>query len=146
MLLYPFAYTCLTLPLATFRMANYSGRRLDDSYFIAAGGFMASCGWVDVALYVWTRRRVFKAAVEGEVGGMEQGARALASFYGNTTTVGRWDGPDEGDAPELPVREGVVKMERVVRVTVEQNKEFVVGAGRLKTLGEGTHLVDSRGW
>ena len=88
---------------------------------------------------------MFKAAVEGE-GGAEQGARALASFYGNTTTVGRWDAPDDGNAPELPIREGVVKLEHVVRVTVEQNEEYVDRGGSRLTLGEGTHLVNSRGW
>lgn len=75
MLAYALAYTILTLPLAYVasaplftitadtdkphragRMAAMSKHPLPDSYFLVAGCFFTSSGWVDTLLYAATRR------------------------------------------------------------------------------------------
>lgn len=61
MLVYPIAYTCLTLPLAAYRMLSLAPRhqgRRNDTFQLLAGACMASCGWVDVILYFVTRRSI----------------------------------------------------------------------------------------
>ncbi|KAI9709425.1 MAG: hypothetical protein M1812_007702 [Candelaria pacifica] len=56
MVIYPLAYVFLTLPLAAGRMASMTGREPSLAYYCFAGGMIASCGWVDVILYAYTRR------------------------------------------------------------------------------------------
>ena len=46
----------LTLPLAAGRLAAMTGNTLSLSYYCVAGSMMASCGFVDVILYVTTRK------------------------------------------------------------------------------------------
>lgn len=55
MVLYPLAYTILSLPLASGRMAFASGQALSISYYCAAGAMISSSGVVDVILYALTR-------------------------------------------------------------------------------------------
>jgi len=56
MLLYPVVYIILTLPLATARMMTLSGRFPENITFLASGGLLASCGWLDAIVYTFTRR------------------------------------------------------------------------------------------
>ncbi|KAI9765796.1 MAG: hypothetical protein M1835_007314 [Candelina submexicana] len=56
MVIYPMAYVLLTLPLAAGRMSSMTGREPTLGYYCFAGGMIASCGWVDVVLYAYTRR------------------------------------------------------------------------------------------
>jgi len=56
MLLYPVVYIILTLPLATARMMTLSGRSPENITFLASGGLLASCGWLDAIVYTFTRR------------------------------------------------------------------------------------------
>ena len=60
MLAYPVVYTAFTIPLAGGRMALYAGHKIPDVYWICAGCFMASCGWVDALIYTLTRRVILK--------------------------------------------------------------------------------------
>lgn len=60
MLAYPVVYTMFTIPLAGGRMASYAGHNIPDVYWIAAGCFMTSCGWVDALIYTLTRRVLLK--------------------------------------------------------------------------------------
>lgn len=66
MIVYPFAYVTLSLPLAAGRVASMAGqvRKPPLIFFCVAGIMMASCGVVDVALYIYTR----KALIRGNVG------------------------------------------------------------------------------
>ncbi|KAF2823476.1 hypothetical protein CC86DRAFT_469266 [Ophiobolus disseminans] len=56
MVLYPFVYVILTLPIAVGRMIAMTGRALPDPFFIVAGALLTSCGWIDALLYTLTRR------------------------------------------------------------------------------------------
>ncbi|EHL00660.1 hypothetical protein M7I_3404 [Glarea lozoyensis 74030] len=56
MIVYPIAYIILTLPLAAGRVASMTGRKPPLMFFCVAGAMMASCGFVDVALYIYTRK------------------------------------------------------------------------------------------
>ncbi|KAI0014623.1 G protein-coupled glucose receptor regulating Gpa2-domain-containing protein [Xylariomycetidae sp. FL0641] len=58
MLAYAIAYTILTLPLAAGRMASMSGNTPSDAYYLFAGAFFTSSGWVDTVLYAFTRRTI----------------------------------------------------------------------------------------
>jgi hypothetical protein len=60
MLAYPVVYTAFTIPLAGGRMALYAGHKIPDVYWICAGCFMTSCGWVDALIYTLTRRIILK--------------------------------------------------------------------------------------
>lgn len=53
---YPAIYVALTIPLAAGRLAAMTGTTLSLVYYCAAGSMMASCGFVDVILYVTTRK------------------------------------------------------------------------------------------
>jgi hypothetical protein len=70
MVVYPFAYVALTLPLAAGRVSAMTGKSPPLVYFPVAGTLMASCGVIDVILYMTTR----KALVRGSVGMKSSGA------------------------------------------------------------------------
>jgi len=63
MVVYPFAYVALTLPLASGRVAAMAGHELPLAFFPAAGTLMACCGITDVLLYIWTRKALLKSSV-----------------------------------------------------------------------------------
>ena len=63
MVIYPFAYVSLTLPLAAARVATMAGKEPPLGFFPVAGSLMASCGFVDVILYLWTRKALLKTSV-----------------------------------------------------------------------------------
>ncbi|EPQ65674.1 Bgt-3780 [Blumeria graminis f. sp. tritici] len=56
MVVYTLAYLVLTLPLAVGRAASMAGFNVPPEFFAAAGTLMACSGFVDVVLYVGTRR------------------------------------------------------------------------------------------
>jgi hypothetical protein len=125
MLVYPIAYTCMTLPLAAYRMASQAGKTLNASVLIFAGACMASCGWIDVLLYIVTRRTIlslqstsFTSSGRDTAGIQMNTGRHI---YGNHTVVGAGD--RDGDilsgASMAGSQEGIVKMEQVVQVTIE---------------------------
>ncbi|SMR62190.1 unnamed protein product [Zymoseptoria tritici ST99CH_1A5] len=60
MVLYPFAYVLLTLPLSAGRMWSMSrnGQNPSDLFLVIAGSLMTSCGWVDSLLYTLTREKL----------------------------------------------------------------------------------------
>ena len=57
-LLYPLIYVLCTAPLAAGRIASMAGNNVSLGYFCFAGSMIASAGWLDVALYSWTRRSI----------------------------------------------------------------------------------------
>lgn len=63
MVVYPFAYVILTLPLAAGRVSSMAGRRPPLVYFCIAGAMMASCGFIDVILYIYTRKALVRSNV-----------------------------------------------------------------------------------
>ncbi|SPN98739.1 uncharacterized protein DNG_01784 [Cephalotrichum gorgonifer] len=62
-LLYPLIYLVCTVPLAVGRLASMGGGGDDVSlaYFCFAGSMIACNGWLDVALYTYTRRAILFA-------------------------------------------------------------------------------------
>lgn len=56
MAIYPIVYITMWIPLAAARMAVYAGHTVPQLYLLAAGILIASCGWVDAAVYAYTRR------------------------------------------------------------------------------------------
>lgn len=63
MVVYPFAYVALTLPLAAGRVAAMAGKSPPLSYLAVAGVLMSSCGIVDVVLYITTRKALIRTNV-----------------------------------------------------------------------------------
>ena len=57
-LLYPLIYLVCTVPLAAGRLASISGHDVSLAYFCFAGSMIACNGWLDVALYSYTRRAI----------------------------------------------------------------------------------------
>ncbi|KAH9203188.1 G protein-coupled glucose receptor regulating Gpa2-domain-containing protein, partial [Leptodontidium sp. 2 PMI_412] len=62
MVVYPFAYMFLTLPLATGRISSMAGKRPPLVFFPIAGTLMASCGIIDVILYLTTRKALVRSS------------------------------------------------------------------------------------
>lgn len=122
MLVYPIAYTCLTLPLASYRMASQSGNEPSQSILIFAGSFMASCGWVDVLIYLATRRTILTLqnsslasadrSKNGDINGIPMNNTISGSQIRNSVR------PNMATSVASS-QEGFVKMEHVVEVTVE---------------------------
>lgn len=91
MIIYPIAYVILTLPLAAGRMAAMTGVKISFGYYCLAGAAITSCGWIDVLLYVMTRRvLVFSHAPPPredfgfDTLGFKPGGR---QFFGTTTII-----------------------------------------------------------
>ncbi|KAK0102614.1 hypothetical protein ONS95_006223 [Cadophora gregata] len=77
MVVYPFAYVFLTLPLATGRISSMAGKRPPLVFFPIAGTLMASCGIIDVILYISTRKALVRSSVG--VKGQSRSARSRAN-------------------------------------------------------------------
>ena len=56
MIIFPVVYVCCTLPLAAGRMAAMTGMVIPYWWYCVAGAAITSNGWLDVLLYVMTRR------------------------------------------------------------------------------------------
>jgi hypothetical protein len=63
MVVYPFAYVALTLPLAAGRVSAMANKNPPIVFFCVAGTLMASCGVIDVVLYISTRKALVKTSV-----------------------------------------------------------------------------------
>ena len=100
MVLYPLAYTILSLPLAAGRMAFASGRGLSISYYCAAGAMIACSGVADVIMYVLTRRALLLNSQSSsyneptaESGGVTGGHRSHVTATTVSATTRRGSGP-----------------------------------------------------
>ncbi|KAK2630232.1 hypothetical protein QTJ16_001052 [Diplocarpon rosae] len=58
MILYPLIYTICTAPLAAGRIFSIAGGDVTLGYFVVAGAMISCNGWLDVLLYVSTRRDI----------------------------------------------------------------------------------------
>lgn len=94
MVVYPFAYVALSLPLAAGRVSTMAGRSPPLAYYCVAGTLMATCGLADVLLYLTTRR----AIIRSEVGiRRTKHSRAESESHGMENVESRRH--DETDAP-----------------------------------------------
>ncbi|CAG8953924.1 hypothetical protein HYFRA_00010885 [Hymenoscyphus fraxineus] len=108
MVVYPFAYVVLTLPLAAGRVAAMTGRRPSLVYLCVAGAMMASSGIVDVVLYIYTR----KALVRSNVGMKNPTATTINTplspyprgnaLKNNETWNDEWNSAEEGRNTRMP--------------------------------------------
>lgn len=73
MVVYPVAYIILTLPLAIGRVAAMAGKELSLVYFCVAGTMMATCGVMDVLLYLSTRKAIIKSELGGRLSNNNSG-------------------------------------------------------------------------
>ena len=60
-------------------MALYAGHNIPDVYWICAGCFMTSCGWVDALIYTLTRRVILKPELSTIAGTNNTGGKAATS-------------------------------------------------------------------
>jgi hypothetical protein len=67
MMLYPFVYVLLTLPISACRMWSmaHNGQMVSDTTQCMIGALLASCGWVDCLLYSLTRKRLMRETMGG---------------------------------------------------------------------------------
>lgn len=67
MMLYPFVYVLLTLPISACRMWSmaHHGQSISDITQCIVGALLASCGWVDCLLYSLTRKRLMRETMGG---------------------------------------------------------------------------------
>ena len=86
MLLYPFAYIILSLPIAAGRMSLMNGHNPGSTYFYATGALIMCSGWVDSILYFVTRRRLLEADIQTESGTGTDGSKRRRTGYGNVTS------------------------------------------------------------
>jgi hypothetical protein len=72
MMLYPFVYVLLTLPLSSARMWSmaHGSHNLSETTQCIVGALLASCGWVDCLLYSFTRKRLMRETMGGGIGGL----------------------------------------------------------------------------
>ncbi|KAM0704594.1 hypothetical protein Q7P35_008828 [Cladosporium inversicolor] len=70
MMLYPFVYVLLTLPISACRMWSmaHDGQPVSDATQCIVGSLLASCGWVDCLLYSLTRNRLIRETMGGAHG------------------------------------------------------------------------------
>jgi hypothetical protein len=74
MVIYPIAYVILSLPLAAGRMATAQGHTPSIVYYCVAGSILTSSGFVDVLMYVMTRRSLI-------LNSESQGERSHTAFH-----------------------------------------------------------------
>lgn len=122
-LLYPLIYLVCTVPLAAGRLASMAGNEVSLAYFCFAGSMIACNGWMDAALYSYTRRAiVFADGPPSQDTGIDTFAfmrTPPARKYGNVVIVS--GGQDERRKAER-WGGGAIKGSRV---------------GKLKALGKG---------
>ncbi|RDL31003.1 Family A G protein-coupled receptor-like protein [Venustampulla echinocandica] len=63
MVVYPFAYVTLTLPLAVGRVSAMANKNPPMIFYCVAGTMMASCGFIDVGLYMYTRNALVRSSI-----------------------------------------------------------------------------------
>jgi hypothetical protein len=133
MVVYPFAYVALTLPLAAGRVAAMTGRNVPTVYLVVAGTMMASCGFIDVVLYISTRKALVKSSV-GVKSDRIMG-NGIARLKSRTRDAIRMEGlkvPDvdgQGRSSQLPrgtivVSKSVIRSEDSFGTTAEATAAF----------------------
>lgn len=140
MVVYPFAYVFLTLPLAAGRVSSMAGKRPPLVFFPVAGTLMASCGIIDVVLYLTTR----KALVRSSVGAKGSG-NGLTRFRTNESARREARGQsfrlgeirDEEEEDRLPVGNGAP-----LGGTIVVSKSIVMSADSFQESGR-SHRSDS---
>ncbi|KAF9893668.1 hypothetical protein FE257_009836 [Aspergillus nanangensis] len=88
MVIYPFVYLVLSLPLAAGRMSTARHIIPSKSYFAVAGSLMAFSGFVDVLVYTLTRRHLLLDTELSASDKMYVFSESLA-YQTNITTAGR---------------------------------------------------------
>jgi hypothetical protein len=133
MVVYPFAYVALTLPLAAGRVAAMTGKNVPLVYLAVAGTMMASCGVIDVILYISTRKALVRSSVGMKTNKIVgNGLAKLQSRRRETRDAIRMDGlrgPEENDdtrKSQLPrgtivVSKSVMRSEDSFGTTAEAN-------------------------
>jgi hypothetical protein len=80
MVVYPFAYVALTLPLAAARVSSMAGKTPPLVFFPVAGSLMACCGIIDVIIYISTRKALVKSSVGMKGSKFSENENALRRF------------------------------------------------------------------
>jgi hypothetical protein len=77
MMLYPFVYVLLTLPISACRMWSmaHDGEMVSEVTQCIVGALLASCGWADCLLYSLTRKRLMRETMGGG-NGCSHGSRS----------------------------------------------------------------------
>lgn len=139
-LLYPLIYLVCTLPLAAGRLASMTGHDVSLAYFCFAGSMIACNGWMDVALYSYTRRAIVFAD------GRPSGDTGIGTFafmrtpvrrkYGNVVIVsGGQENRGKGKGKEWGG--GVIKGARLGKLKAGMGAQGNGSAEELRGFGMG---------
>lgn len=109
MMLYPFVYVLLTLPVSICRMWSmaHDGQPVSDVTQCIVGALLASCGWVDCLLYSLTRKRLMRETMGGTNCSRnrshdERDPKGLKSILQTTTFSVRNDSFDASRGRQMP--------------------------------------------
>jgi hypothetical protein len=114
MMLYPFVYVLLTLPLSSARMWSmaHDSHTLSETTQCIVGALLASCGWVDCLLYSFTRKRLMRETMGGGIGGVSNDSctplageidpKSLNSILATTTFTIRNSSFDASRGRQMP--------------------------------------------
>jgi hypothetical protein len=128
MVLYPFVYIVLTLPIAVGRMVAMTGHRMPDVFFVVAGSLLTSCGWIDALLYALTRRIL----VNNELS---------EGHYNRTAiTVSNANAARPGDTEDY----GLQSMANKAIATTTRSVTIVGGSDRMPRIGRGRSHARAR--
>ncbi|KAI0148772.1 hypothetical protein GGR57DRAFT_229358 [Xylariaceae sp. FL1272] len=149
-LIYPVIYLLCILPLAVGRVASMAGKDPPLGYFCFAGALTASNGWLDVLLFIITRKTIVFAHGD-ELGNEDTGVNTFTfmsptpTTFGNTIWVwsakrdeqrdaasGWWRILGDSDAEAqrkrslsqtslAPTEQNAIQMEVVTSIVVEHN-------------------------
>jgi hypothetical protein len=91
MMLYPFVYVVLTLPLSAARMWSMArgGQSPSNVTNCVTGALLASCGWVDCLLYTLTRERLLANTMHkgSKQGGTGTGTQSYSDHQSKNGTI-----------------------------------------------------------
>lgn len=125
MVVYPLAYVALTLPLAAGRVSAMAHKTPPLMFYCVAGGLMAACGVVDVALYVYTRKSLVKSSI-GTKGNTQQAGNRLTKLQtpGSRSMfpgdgIGRMDGHTKLASDDGMTKDGVILVSQSVTMSEE---------------------------
>jgi len=106
MVVYPFAYVALTLPLAAARVSSMAGRTPPLVFFPVAGSLMACCGIIDVIIYISSRKALLKSSVGIKGSNFSDSGNALRRFNTGEERQGaqsiRMNGLGRMDSDSIP--------------------------------------------
>ena len=107
MVIYPFVYVVLSLPLAAGRMATARHVAPSKTYFAVAGSLMALSGFMDVAVYTLTRRHLL---IETDASGNDN-AYAYTDTKGFQTHISTTGGKEKKFRVGNKMRRGLQTVE-----------------------------------